>query len=208
MIQQNTKIDDKILTVVEIFYSLQGEGVRAGTPNIFIRLSGCNLSCWFCDTDFSKGTKISLSQIKLEIEKYNCKSIIWTGGEPTLQLDDSVVNFFKSLGYYQAIETNGCYDVPNGIDFITCSPKKDKDSWKKAQLNHSLVGRVDEYKFPIIAGEKIDINDFPAGKSYLISPIFDDKKMNMDNLAYCIEYVKSNFMFRLSIQQHKIWGVR
>jgi organic radical activating enzyme len=86
------------LNVNEIFYSLQGEGGRTGQASIFIRLAKCNLACSFCDTDFERGVKMSLEEVFKEIEKYNCKWIIWTGGEPALQLNDKIVAFFKERG--------------------------------------------------------------------------------------------------------------
>jgi len=112
------------LNVNEIFYSLQGEGGRTGQASVFIRLAKCNLTCSFCDTDFERGVKMTTDEVLREIKQYGCKWIIWTGGEPTLQLTDSIVAFFKQEGYLQAIETNGTRKVPVGIDYITCSPKQ------------------------------------------------------------------------------------
>ena len=83
------------MKVNEIFYTLQGEGARAGTPSIFIRLSDCNLTCNFCDTEFESYTEISLEDIDKEISKYNCDWIVWTGGEPALQLTKEHVHYFK-----------------------------------------------------------------------------------------------------------------
>ena len=95
------------LKVNEIFYSLQGEGGRQGEASIFIRLTGCNLACDFCDTDFEDGKEMSLNEILTIIQAYPCRWIIWTGGEPTLQLTDKVLVFFRREGYLQAIESNG-----------------------------------------------------------------------------------------------------
>ena len=86
------------LNVNEIFYSLQGEGGRTGQASIFIRLAKCNLTCSFCDTDFERGVKMTLDEVLREIGQYGCKWIIWTGGEPTLQLTDDIVAFFKEAG--------------------------------------------------------------------------------------------------------------
>src|SRR5690554_8205479 len=92
------------LNVNEIFYSLQGEGGRTGQASIFIRLAKCNLACSFCDTDFERGVKMTMEQTLEEIDKYNCKWIIWTGGEPALQLTDEIVTFFKEKGYLRSEE--------------------------------------------------------------------------------------------------------
>ena len=113
------------MIINEIFYSLQGEGVHMGKPSIFIRLSKCNLRCSFCDTEFDSGHEMSLEAIHEAIKQWPSRRIIWTGGEPTLQLTDEVVAYFKALGYHQSIETNGTRRPPRGLDYITCSPKKE-----------------------------------------------------------------------------------
>jgi 7-carboxy-7-deazaguanine synthase len=144
------------LNVNEIFYSLQGEGGRTGQASIFIRLAKCNLACSFCDTDFERGVKMSLEEVLKEIEQYNCKWIIWTGGEPALQLNDKIVAFFKERGYLQAIETNGTKRIPSGIDYITCSPKQN------FEIVRELIPEVDELRFPIQKGDPLpDISILP-----------------------------------------------
>ena len=112
------------LNINEIFYSLQGEGIRAGTPNIFIRLCGCNLNCSFCDTEHNSiNYQLTIFELYQNIIKYNCNNIIWSGGEPALQLNFGIIEYFKDLGFFQSIETNGTNEMPNNIDFITVSPK-------------------------------------------------------------------------------------
>lgn len=92
--------------VNEIFYSLQGEGFYSGTAAIFVRFSGCNLHCEFCDTDHQNGTLLSKEEILGKISKFESKHLIFTGGEPTLSVDYDFVQFFKDAGYYIQIETN------------------------------------------------------------------------------------------------------
>lgn len=191
------------LTVNEIFYSLQGEGGRTGEASIFIRLSKCNLACIFCDTDFEFGVKMSLDEIFSEISQYPCRWIIWTGGEPTLQLKDETVAFFKEKGYKQAIETNGTRRVPAGIDYITCSPKQQFEKIR------TLIPEVDELRFPIAKGDPLpDISILPKTNRYLLSPIFDDLVVIQENVDYCIELIKQNPKWALSLQTHKLIGIR
>ncbi|NLJ00456.1 MAG: radical SAM protein [Bacteroidales bacterium] len=191
------------LNVNEIFYSLQGEGGRAGQASIFIRLAKCNLSCDFCDTDYERGVKMSVEEVLAKIDTYGCKWIIWTGGEPTLQLTDAIVAHFKEKGYLQAIETNGTRKVPNGIDYITCSPKQYFEKVKE------LIPEADELRFPIQKGDPLpDINVLPKTDRYLLSPIFDDQEIITENVAYCVELVKKNPRWALSIQVHKLIGIR
>jgi 7-carboxy-7-deazaguanine synthase len=191
------------LNVNEIFYSLQGEGGRTGQASIFIRLAKCNLACSFCDTDFERGVKMSLEEVLKEIEQYNCKWIIWTGGEPALQLNDKIVAFFKERGYLQAIETNGTKRIPSGIDYITCSPKQNFEIVKE------LIPEVDELRFPIQKGDPLpDISILPKTNRYLLSPIFDNDKVIQENVDYCISLIKDNPVWALSLQTHKLIGIR
>ena len=187
------------LTVNEIFYSLQGEGGRTGRPSIFIRLSKCNLRCSFCDTEFDSGEEMTLEDILKSINQFGCKWIIWTGGEPTLQLTDEVVAFFKNNGYMQAIETNGTRSVPQGIDYITCSPKQYFEKIK------TLIPHAHELRFPIVKGDPLpDITVLPAADNYFLSPIFDGNKENKENIDYCVKLIKDNPEWSLSVQVHKL----
>lgn len=191
------------LKVNEIFYSLQGEGVRSGTASIFIRLSGCNLACDYCDTDFAFGEIMSADQVLERISHYPCQQIIWTGGEPTLQLTDEIVAFFKEKGYWQAIETNGTHRIPHGIDYIACSPKQNFEKIK------TLIPEVDELRFPIKSGDVLpDIQILPKAKKYLLSPIFDGNNVVRENIEYCIHLILNNPQWALSLQTHKLIGIR
>ncbi len=191
------------LNVNEIFYSLQGEGGRTGQPSIFIRLAKCNLTCSFCDTDYERGVKMTIDEVLREIEPYGCKWIIWTGGEPTLQLNDTIVAFFKEKGYLQAIETNGTRRVPRGIDYITCSPKQHFGKIRE------LIPEVDELRFPIQKGDPLpDVTILPKTKRYFLSPIFDDNNIIQENIDYCVSLVKENPLWALSLQMHKLIGIR
>ncbi len=191
------------LKVNEIFYSLQGEGGRTGEASVFVRLSGCNLACSFCDTDFAYGKPMSEQEILDEIGHFGCNWIIWTGGEPTLQLTDETVSFFKENGFLQAIETNGTRRVPAGIDYITCSPKQ---YFEKIR---ALIPQVDELRFPVQKGDPLpDISLLPKAKKYFLSPIFDEMNIIPENVAYCVELIKANPQWVLSLQTHKLIGIR
>lgn len=191
------------LTVNEIFYSLQGEGGRTGQASIFIRLSRCNLACSFCDTDFADGEIMSVKDILNEIDVFGGKWIIWTGGEPTLQLTDDIVSFFKEKGYLQAIETNGTRRVPAGIDYITCSPKQHFEKIRK------LIPEVDELRFPIQKGDPLpDISVLPKARQYFLSPIFDNNVVIQENVDYCVSLIKQHPEWILSLQTHKLIGIR
>lgn len=187
------------LTVNEIFYSLQGEGGRSGEPSIFIRLTQCNLACSFCDTDFANGNDMTVDEILDVIKQYPCKWIIWTGGEPTLQLKDEHLAVFRQQGYKQAIETNGTKVVPSLIDYITCSPKKNYETIK------TRIPFANEIRIPIKAGDVLpDISIFPKADKYFVSPIFDGNNINQSNVDYCVELIKQDPRWTLSLQIHKL----
>ena len=108
----------------EIFYSLQGEGRQAGTPCVFIRFSGCNLRCPFCDTDHTHFVQMSDEEIAARAASFGAPWIVITGGEPSLSIDAEFIALLKErTGARIAIETNGTHPLPPGLDWIACSPK-------------------------------------------------------------------------------------
>lgn len=199
------------MKVKEIFYSIQGEGGRQGEASIFIRLAKCNLNCWFCDTDWTEGAEMSLEQIQNEIENFNCKWIVWTGGEPTLQLNDSILLYFRNLGYKQAIETNGTNKISKLIDYVTCSPKNEVSL---KDLHNNFPNGVNEFRYPISNDVTIpSIKSLPYADNYFVSPIFtgQEKKrfeLNEQNINKCIDFVLKNTDWKLSLQIHKILNIR
>ena len=108
----------------EIFYSLQGEGFHTGTPAVFVRFSGCNLKCSFCDTQHESGVMMSDDDIVAEVSRYPSTMVILTGGEPSLWIDEAFVDRLHEAGKYVCIETNGTRPLPANIDWVTCSPKR------------------------------------------------------------------------------------
>lgn len=196
------------MLIKEIFYSLQGEGINTGRAAIFVRLSKCNLRCSFCDTDFDDGAEMTLAEIHDAIKDYPSQFIIWTGGEPTLQLTEEDLAYFRVLGYEQAIETNGTRRPPRGLDYITCSPKPEA----MKRLHESFPNGVSEFRFPISAEGDLPpaIEDLPLAKAYLVSPIFVGEGMSeldAPALERCIAFVKANPRWRLSLQTHKLINI-
>lgn len=142
---------------------------------------------------------MTIDEILEEIKQYPCKWIIWTGGEPTIQLKDEYLAVFRKHGYKQAIETNGTRLVPSLIDYITCSPKQDYETIK------SRIPVVNEIRIPVKVGDTIpDASIFPKADNYFLSPIFDGDKINLENVDYCVEQIKLNSQWKLSLQIHKL----
>jgi organic radical activating enzyme len=193
--------------VNEIFYSLQGEGVRAGTPNFFLRFARCNLACkvethgFDCDTEFESGRPMTIAEIREEMTVLSatCRWVVLTGGEPALQVDRELIDAFHGEGYQLAIETNGSIALPAGIDWVTVSPKV---------AEHALRQRTaHEVKYVRGYGQAIPRTTVEA-EHYLISPAFDGSEVDPRTLDWCIRLVRQNPPWRLSVQQHKLWQVR
>jgi organic radical activating enzyme len=193
--------------VNEIFYSLQGEGVRAGTPNFFLRLSHCNLACkvethgFDCDTEFESGRWMVLDEILEELRQLSesCRWVILTGGEPALQVDRELIDGLHAAGYELAIETNGSMELPEGIDWITVSPKVAEHAIRQRKAH--------EVKYVRGYGQGLPKTVVKADH-YLISPAFDGDRIDPRALDWCIRLCKENPPWRLSVQQHKTWKVR
>ncbi|MEA2603398.1 MAG: 7-carboxy-7-deazaguanine synthase [Acidobacteriota bacterium] len=193
--------------VNEIFYSLQGEGVRAGTPNLFLRFSRCNLECrvethgFDCDTEFESGRWMTLEEIAGELRQLSpaCEWVILTGGEPALQVDAELIDGLHAAGFKLAIETNGSIELLPGIDWITVSPKVAEHAVRQR--------RAHEVKYVRGYGQGIPKTVVEA-EHYLISPAFEGLEVDPRTLAWCIRLCKENPPWSLSVQQHKLWGVR
>ncbi|MDD3324419.1 MAG: 7-carboxy-7-deazaguanine synthase QueE [Sulfurospirillaceae bacterium] len=191
-----------MLKVVDIFYSIQGEGVQVGMACIFIRLYGCNLSCGFCDEMLHRGSykEYSKDEILNEIKQYPSFHVVITGGEPSLYPLNSFIELLQAHMYEVAIETNG-YDFSaiDSANWITYSPK----DWD----NIATFG-FDEIKFIVNKNSDVKkIVDFDSHKPLYIQPENNRGSINHENLNFCIDFVKKNPKFILSVQLHKLIGV-
>lgn len=179
--------------VNDIFYSIQGEGRNAGRAAVFVRFSGCNLKCPFCDTDFADFRLMSDEDIIAEISQWPARLVILTGGEPTLQTDAPFVEKLHDAGFEVAMETNGTNIPPDNIDWITCSPKSGVRLRRCSELKclFDENGRADDF------GIEADY--------YYVQPCDTrDEERNRRITAACTEYVKEHPEWRLSLQIHKL----
>lgn len=187
----------------EIFYSLQGEGFYTGTPSIFIRFSGCNLKCPFCDTDHSEGQLLTEPEIMEEVEKYPSQHLVLTGGEPSLFIDREFVQNLHSLGKSVAVETNGTNLLPENVDWVTLSPKFDVQSGAEIVLTE-----CDEIKV-IYHRQDMSIYSGIAARHHFLQPCdTGEKEKNRELLEEAVEFCKSHPHWRLSLQTHKLIGLR
>lgn len=195
--------------VNEIFYSLQGEGYWTGTPMVFVRLSGCNLLCPFCDTDHSEFTAMSAESIVEEAQKAGsgCLRICLTGGEPSLQADEELISAFHAAGFKVHMETNGTREVPTGVDWVTLSPK-DRVAGLKGD-GTVVLQKADEVKLVFAPGvEPSAWDQFPAAWHFLQPCDVKDPVRNREILRLAIEYIQLHPSWRLSLQTHKFLGIR
>lgn len=198
--------------VNEIFLSLQGEGRNAGEAAIFVRLSGCNLKCPFCDTDFSTYQRMTVPEVIDTIYR-ECglnhlpRWCVITGGEPTLQLESELIEAIHDIGMSIAIETNGTREVPEGIDFITVSPKSPFVEGAEVKIE-----RCDEVKVVMnetISQEQIRAFEHVPADYYYIQPCDTGFIKTNERLTQrAVDFIKNHPNWRLSLQQQKILKVR
>ena len=205
--------------VKEIFYTLQGEGAMAGRPAVFCRFAGCNLwsglerdretaICNFCDTDFVGTDGENGGKFKTVADLAQMVASLWpsglgkpyvvcTGGEPLLQLDAALIDAFHAVGFEIAVETNGTIAAPDGIDWICVSPK----------ANAELVQATgDEIKlvYPQMEHSPEDFAQLNFSHHFL-QPKDEAAK---DNTEATINYCLNHPQWRLSLQSHKIVGIK
>lgn len=207
-------------SVKEIFLTLQGEGAQAGRPAVFCRFSGCNLwsgreqdrgtaQCQFCDTDFvgtdgTLGGKYKTAAQLADLlqaawggqERH--RFVVFTGGEPLLQLDEALIAAVHERGFEIAVETNGTVLPPAGIDWLCTSPKAGTE-W--------IVRQGQELKlvFPQAGMDLAEFEDLPFDEFWLQPMDGPDQAANTRAaIAYCLAHPR----WRLSIQTHKLIGIR
>jgi 7-carboxy-7-deazaguanine synthase len=209
-------------TVKEIFYTLQGEGANAGRAAVFLRFAGCNLwsgreedretaTCTFCDTDFvgtgPDGGKFAdaAALARAVVARWPWSQmrgarplVVCTGGEPLLQLDDELVVALHDAGFEVAIETNGTQEAPRGIDWICVSPKADAPLALTTGNELKLV-------FPQSAAmpDRFEQLDF---RYFFLQPM--DGPQREQNTLLALEYCLAHPRWRLSMQTHKLLGIR
>ena len=196
--------------VNEIFYSLQGEGFHTGTPAVFVRFAGCNLSCPFCDTRFDVRMQLAAAEIVEQVcSLYPRKGVpsgiascygrvlssspvvVLTGGEPSLQVDAALIEALHTAGFRIHIETNGTRVLPGEIDWVTCSPKD-------APV---ILTRMDELKV-VFQGQDLEQYDrFDCANRFL-------QPCSNANVSETVAAVMANPRWRLSLQTHVMISIK
>lgn len=184
--------------VNEIFYSLQGEGAFTGTPAVFLRFSGCNRCCSFCDTDFDTFSVMTCPSIVEKVSRYPARHIVLTGGEPLLQADAQLISALHEAGFFIHVETNGTIDVPPGIDWVTCSPKDNLPVIDPAKVNELKIVYTGQSALELARIRHI----FNGVALCYLQPC------SGLNTAETVECVLANCEWRLSLQTHKLIDIK
>ena len=189
--------------IVEIFHSVQGEGARAGIPHVFIRFGKCNLACEWCDTDFETYEEMNVEEIVKIVKKFNCKRVIYTGGEPMLNDLWPISRELKKLGIELSCESNGTIQIPEGLlDWICISPKDQEYPGVKIKQRSG-----DELKVVYVGQDLEMYDDLKQGFDNLfLQPCYIESETvewNGKNFSLTEDVVKANSEWRLSLQTHK-----
>ena len=206
-------------TVKEIFYTLQGEGAQAGRAAVFCRFAGCNLwsgreqdrataQCTFCDTDFigvneDGGKFTTAEELAQRIAdawqgKGGIPYVVFTGGEPLLQLDDALIVAMHAVGFEVGVESNGTLPAPAGIDWLCISPKGSNALVQTCGQELKLV-----YPQLNALPETFAALDF---EHFYLQPM--DSAAQQSNTAACIKYCMAHPQWQMSLQTHKLTGIR
>lgn len=190
-----------MLQLSEIFYSVQGEGTFTGTPAVFVRLAGCNLSCRFCDTDYALRFFLRVDDVVARVREIGggCPMVVLTGGEPLAQSESlELIEALQRDGRRVHVESNGTIatDLPAAV-WLTVSPKE--------RLDAQMAARANEAKLIVDGRVPLEwVESFPAGVPLFLQP----EGNKPPNVALAYEAVKARpHRFRLSLQTHKFIGV-
>ena len=176
-----------------------------------MRLPFCNLKCEWCDTEFNTFKKVSLSELQTAIKSEDCRFAVITGGEPSMNKQTpELIAYLKTYGFEVAMETNGCFPIPEGVDWVTVSPKRQSQDWMKSDpyfVHTEAFRKANEFKYVLDA--EFDIlqlakHDTEDGRYYYLSPEFNTME---ESLKRIFEVMKNESNWRLSLQTHKWMGI-
>lgn len=212
---------ERTYKVKEMFLTVQGEGTKAGTPAVFVRLAGCNFwsgkeehrftrsLCAFCDTDFvgtdgENGGKYKAEELAAKARELGAKTglVVLTGGEPLLQVDRALTTALRAKGFETSVETNGSVALPEdrlGIDWVVCSPK----SAEKLKLK-----RADELKVIYPAEDPLEYVTLVAARHHFVQPEDGPGDKQFQSSQRAVEFCQENPGWRVSVQTHKYMGVK
>lgn len=206
--EKNIEVITEAYPTVEHFYTLQGEGAYAGHAAYFIRLAGCDVGCVWCDTkeswDVNSHLNVSVDELLQAALQHPCRTVVITGGEPTMHHLGTLTKKFKEAGFRTHLETSGTNLIYGDFDWITVSPKKFKPALKEA------LAMAQELKIVIFHPSDLEwaegyIDTVPDDCALYLQPEWS-RHEEMQKLA--IDYIEKNPKWRLSLQTHKFLNIR
>ena len=195
-------------SLVEIFRSFQGEGRNTGRQVVFVRFAGCNLACPWCDTDKSPRFRLELAELLAEVKAFGVKSVILTGGEPTMvEHMEELIAALKTDGFWIGVETNGT-NAPEWlqfVDYVAVSPKLE-------YAGRTVLAAADEVRIVASGGDAAAIAAFCremrrkiAATDYYVSPCDNDGEIDFATAKSVLSQLDG---WSLSVQLHKLLGFR
>lgn len=195
------------LPVMELFYTLQGEGVYQGQAAVFIRLGGCDVGCVWCDVKDSweaeKHSKLSITEIISQVNRYPAHLVVITGGEPLMYNLAELTNELLALGKHTHLETSGAYPISGNWNWICVSPKK-----FKAPLPE-VMNQANELKVIVYHKSDLDwaIKNAKHTNEQTILLLQPEWSREKEMLPLIIDFVKDNPRWRISLQTHKYMNI-
>lgn len=195
------------LPVMELFYTIQGEGANTGSPAIFLRLAGCDVGCHWCDVKESwKATDhqvYSIEDIVVQLKEFDCKNIVVTGGEPLMYNLNPLTKALKQEGFQLWIETSGAHPLTGVWHWICLSPKKNKEPLAE------VLDKADELKCIVFNQSDYQFAEKYASQVNEKCDLYLQVEWGVRNkrLPGLIDYVKANPKWKISTQTHKYMDI-
>lgn len=198
-----------MIQINDVFPTLQGEGANSGRAALFIRLPFCNLKCTWCDTEFNSFKAYTEEEILQKIRAYPVGFAVITGGEPSMNKHvHLIIEMLKNENFEIAMESNGTFAPPSGVDWLTVSPKQQNKINGEYFIHPEAFKKANEFKYVVDESFKwsiLDRHDLRDGRKYYLSPEFNNLE---DNTAKIISFIEKNPAWRLSLQTHKWLGIK
>ena len=197
----------------DLYWTVQGEGYHSGRHALFVRFPFCSLKCSWCDTSFNTYREWELKDFENFSKSFPSRFAVLTGGEPSIHRHTPLVmERLLKLGFKDfAMESNGCHPIPEGVNFLTVSPKKDS---QRLSQNEAFYIHPDAYKkafeFKYVVDKDFDFkvlsrHDVTDGRKYFLSPEYGEMK---ENLKKIMTFIEKHPQWKISLQTHKWMGVK
>ena len=194
------------MKINDLFWTVQGEGANAGRRALFVRMPFCNLTCHWCDTSFNSFDEITEEEFSLVCQAEKARFAVITGGEPSMHKDTpKVASLLSSHGFGVAMETNGMFPIPEGIDWVTVSPKEEgefnihPDAYEKAGEVKYVVDKT--FDFAILKKP----SQVPPHSLKYLSPEFNQFEKNVERI---LSFIQEFPEWKISLQTHKWMNIK